>query len=243
MGSRKAAANTFIDHMRSSNELHEQYLSDSLFQDRYVRFTQWQLAFVLSHFGDLADRRGYAEAINFTVSDFAGISVSARDAEAARAAPFFTKLLPLGALQALSAAGELNARSLSINLDVCRILSESLENDIGPSVLDYAYAYRDVTTLDECAELIGLMEELGHKLKGLVGMPFIGLSLKTMHGPAHALGFGALQDFLENGFKAFKQIPDVDYFLTEVGQRMLGIFTFLFEASDSELVNSAETSH
>ena len=234
MRSRKAAARKFIDHMRASNALHDQYLSDRQFQACYEHFTQWQLSYVLSHFDDLAARKGYAEAINFTVTDFAGVSVSARDAEAARAAPFFTKLLPLGALQALSAAGELNARSLAINLGVCRALNESLTEG-GPSVLDYAYAYRGVTSLDECAELISLMEELGHKLKGLVKMPFIGLSLKTMHGPAHALGFGALQDFLENGFSAFRQIPDVDYFLTEVQQRMLNLFTYLFEASDLEL--------
>lgn len=235
MRSRKAAAAAFIEQMQISNALHEQYLTDPSFQAGYEQFTQWQLAYVLNRFADLARRPGYAEAINFTVSDFAGINVSARDAEAARAAPFFTRLLPLSALQALSAAGKLNARSLEINLGVCRALRKPLASAGGPSEWEYARAYRAVTNLQECVELIELMGELGHKLKGLVKMPFIGLSLKTMHGPAHALGFGALQDFLENGFVTFKNIPDVEFFLGEVEDRMTQMFTRLFEASDREL--------
>jgi hypothetical protein len=44
-------------------------------------------------------------------------------------------------------------------------------------------------------------------------------SLRLMRGPAQAAGLGALQAFLETGFYAFRQLPDLAGFLAVVAGR------------------------
>ena len=49
-----------------------------------------------------------------------------------------------------------------------------------------------------------------------------------MRGPAHAAGFGELQDFLESGYTNFKAIPDIDHFLGEIDTRMTEVFETIY---------------
>jgi hypothetical protein len=63
----------------------------------------------------------------------------------------------------------------------------------------------------------------------------IGITLRAMKAPAHAAGFGALQDFLERGYTTFKQIPDIDLFLNEIEARMVDLFTQIYTTSLEEL--------
>ena len=79
-------------------------------------------------------------------------------------------------------------------------------------------------------ELAGLATELGETLKTLVRVPLMGALLRTMRRPAHAAGFGALQEFLETGYLTFRRIADVDRFLEEVGQRLIDVFRHIYAA-------------
>ena len=79
-------------------------------------------------------------------------------------------------------------------------------------------------------ELVHLITALGRTLKSLVAIPVIGLTLRTMRAPAHAAGFGSLQEFLEKGYTTFKQIPDIDHFLSEIETRMIGVFERIYTA-------------
>ena len=72
--------------------------------------------------------------------------------------------------------------------------------------------------------LVHLAGELGQTLKTLVRVPLLGGLLRTMRAPAHAAGFGALQEFLETGFNTFKQIPDIDLFLEQLVGRLDEVF-------------------
>lgn len=231
MRRRKQAATMFVEYMQQSNELHQEYLENTDLQHDYDIFTRWQVNYFLRAFEDLRVKRGYREAIDFTVTDFVGTRVSSRDAEVTRAAPVFTKLLPLNALQALCAAARLNARSLEINLDVCKLLA----SDQPISEQSYALAYRRASTYEECIELTQLTVDLGQKIKTLVKIPLLSATLKAMHIPAHAAGFGALQTFLETGYATFRSIPDIDHFLQEVQDRLAAIFEQLFYGDISEL--------
>ena len=58
---------------------------------------------------DLYERPGYAEAIDFTMSDLAGLRISRRDHELERASPVITRMLPVKALETIAAAARLNA--------------------------------------------------------------------------------------------------------------------------------------
>lgn len=179
-------------------------------------------------FSDLYEQQGYAEAIDFTMSDLAGIGISDRDRDLERAAPAITRLLPLGALKTIATAAEMNARVLKVNIAICRCLVVDSKLPARITEYDYCIACREASSLEECAELVHLITDLGRTLKVLVEIPMIGMTLRAMRAPAHAAGFGALQEFLENGYRTFRQIPDIDHFLAEIETRMIAIFERIY---------------
>ncbi|MGB5576486.1 MAG: hypothetical protein WBM88_03675, partial [Woeseiaceae bacterium] len=95
---------------------------------------------------------------------------------------------------------------------------------------DYFMACREASSLQECVELVHLITGLGKTLKTLVEVPLLGMLLRAMRGPAHAAGFGALQEFLENGYATFRRIPDIDHFISEIESRMVTIFERIYTA-------------
>ena len=232
---RKAAAATFRQHIRRSNELHLEYLDDEKLLRNYDRFANWQLDYLLPYFGDLYALEGYAEAIDFTMSDLAGIGISNRDHDLERAAPAITTMLPLGALRTIASAAEMNARVLEINIAICRRLAVDDELPDEITEHDYCMACREAASLEKCVTLVQLITGLGTKLKSLVNIPVLGVTLRAMRAPAHAAGFGALQEFLENGYRTFKQIPDIDHFLSEIENRMTRIFERIYTVPLDEL--------
>lgn len=221
--------------MRRSNELHVQYLNDPDALDNYDRFTRWQLDYLLPFFDDLHAQPGYAEAIDFTMSDLAGVGISERDRDLERAAPAITRMLPLQALETIAAAAEMNARVLEINTAICRCLLVGNSLPAAITELDYCLACREASSLEDCVELVHLITGLGSTLKMLVTIPLLGGMLRAMRGPAHAAGFGALQEFLQQGYSTFKQIPDIDRFLAEIETRMTHMFEIIYTAPLDEL--------
>ena len=225
---RKAEAARFRRNIRRSNELHVEYLENEFLLKNYERFANWQLEYLLPFFSDLCARDGYEKAIDFTMSDLAGIGISSRDRDLERAAPAITTILPLRALATIATAVEMNARILEVNIGIFQRLL--VGNDLPDPITEFEYcvACRKASSLDECVELVHLVTELGRTLESLVGIPMIGITLRAMRAPAHAAGFDALQAFLENGYLTFRQIPDIEHFLGEIEIRMIEVFEKIY---------------
>ena len=225
---RKSAAERFRCNIERSNALHREYLDDAALLTDYDRFASWQLQYLLHYFTDLYAQEGYYEALDFIMSDLAGVGIAGRDRDLQRAAPIITSMLPVRALQTTAAAAEMNARVLEINIGICRCLR--VNNRLPDELTEDGYfaACREATTFEECAELTHLIVALGRSLEALIDKPVLGRLLRTMRRPAHAAGFGALQEFLETGFFRFQRIPDVDRFLTEVEDRMIEVFRRIY---------------
>ena len=51
-----------------------------------------------------------------------------------------------------------------------------------------------------------------------------------MRKPAHAAGFGALQEFLETGYVTFRRISDIDQFLELLRERMSEVFERIYRS-------------
>ena len=232
---RKLAADQFRRFIRRSNELHVEYLEDAQLLKNYDQFANWQLDYLLPFFSDLYKQEGYAEAIDFIMSDLAGIGISNRDRDLERAAPAITSMLPLAALATIASAAEMNARVLKINIAICQCLADRSSLPTTITEHDYCIACRQASSLQECVELVHLITGLGKTLKTLVEIPMLGILLRAMRGPAHAAGFGALQDFLENGYATFNQIPDIDHFISEIEGRMVTIFERIYTAPLQQL--------
>ena len=225
---RNKAAKRFRARIRAANALHDQYLTDQNLTDEYERFTTWQLEHLLPFFSDLYEQDGYDKAIEFTMSDLAGVGISDRDLDLERAAPAITRMLPARALATLADAADSNARVLKINIAICDALriGKSLPDPI--TEVDYCIACRKASSLEELTELVKVVCGLGRSLKSLVKIPMIGMTLAAMRVPARAAGFAALHDFLENGYQIFRNIPDIDFFIDEIEERMLDVFTLLY---------------
>ena len=225
----RAHADRLRRFTEESIAVHEQYRSDEESLRQFKSFINWQVAYLLPFFSEFETRPDTAAAVKFIVSDLMGSGISARDADVARIIPIMVRLLPENALQALAAAMELNARTLMINLANCRDLSERTDISKGISEREFCAAFRRTTTLDECLDLIDLTIVLGHTLKRLVRNRLLRMTLHAMHYPAHAAGFGAMQDFLEKGYTTFHAIDDVDYFLGQFAKRITAVFTRICE--------------
>lgn len=228
MSDRKAAANRFRKYIRRSNELHAEYFTNPNLLEAYDRFANWQLKYLLPFFGDLHSEQGYAEALDFTMSDLAGIGIIQRDDDLERAAPAITTMLPRRALETIAAAANMNARVLEVNMSICRCLMTDGRLPERITERDYWLACRAASSLDECVELVHLIVDLGRTLGSLIAMPILGVTLRAMRGPAHAAGFGALHKFLETGYHIFRNIPDIQYFLETIETRMIEIFEMIY---------------
>lgn len=226
--SRKQAAARFRQAVARSNELHADYLGDPDRFAAYDRFTRWQLEYMLPFFDDLLEPEGYAEAVDFIVSDLAGVGISERDREIERAAPVIVRSLPTHPLETAASAVELNKGALKVNLGIFGELL--IDGELPPTIIekDYLAACRRATSHEECMALVELAVGLGDTLKTLVRIPPIGWLLHTMRRPAHAAGFGELQVFLETGYRTFRRISDIDLFLHLLRERMDQVFRHIF---------------
>lgn len=229
------AAKKLRKYTERSNALHQEYLGNQAFFARYERFAAWQLDYMLPFYGDLRASDNYAAAVDFVVSDLTGINISQRDRDIARVAPIMSKMLPEKALRTMASAMELNARVLEINLSICRVLFENRLVDAEISESDYRSACRQASSLDDCLELVQLIEDIGRSLDHVIRIPMIGITLKAMRAPARLAGFAALQLFLEKGYTTFVALEDVDQFLDDITIRMSEVFTMIFTGPQETL--------
>jgi hypothetical protein len=61
---------------------------------------------------------------------------------------------------------------------------------------------------------------------------WLGPLLQAAHAPAHAAGFGALQDFLERGYAAFRIMKDPDRLMTAIAERETIFMRSLFDTEE-----------
>ena len=229
------AAGDLLRYTQRSNELHEQYASDSRLQEIYQAFIDWQLDYLLQYFEDMQARRDQGAAVAFIISDLAGVEISQRDREFAKVVPMMIRMLPKSVLASAAAAMRLNAAVLENNLAICQALDAANLLSGNVTEREYAEACRCVTTYAECMELVDLTVQLGHELQHAIGIPMIGVTLRAMRAPSRLAGIGALQAFLEKGFQTFSALEDVDEFLSEIERRMEDIFRRIYRGPISVL--------
>jgi len=196
---------------------------------RLAEVKAWQAARLARTYADLASQSRYRAATQFFLDDLYGPKdFSSRDAELLRIVPVMARVLPRSAVETASLAIELEALSEALD----HALAEALA--AGPLDEDrYAAAYRASTTREERARQVDLIEAVGHRLDTLVRKPFVAATLRLMRKPAHLAGLGDLQDFLEDGYEAFRTMDGSSEFLAVLRQRETQILSRLFSgASD-----------
>ena len=137
-----------------------------------------------------------------------------RDSDMIKVQRAMERLLPREGLEALCLAVQLETLSQELDADVARALPPG-----GITVARYAEAYRSAGRRADRERQIALTSEIGEYLDGVVRKPIIRGLVRLARGPAHAAGFGLLQEFLERGLDAFEAMHGATEFLGTVRAR------------------------
>lgn len=196
-------------------ELRQVFAAEPELQSRLVELQQWQSQRLLTSHADLRANPRYRKAVEFFFEElYSGGDPRLRDRDLLRVQRAMEKLLPAEALRALCLALELEIVSQELDADVTRNLPA------GPiSVETYAEGYRRAGRRADRERQIALLNQIGGYLDHVVRKPMIGALVRLARGPAHAAGFGTLQEFLERGLKAFEAMRGAGEFLETLRDR------------------------
>jgi hypothetical protein len=184
----------------------------------------WQSARLAHTYADLRGDARYGPATEFFLADLYGArNFDTRDEQMAQAWKFFKRMLPAAPLRALGRAIELDVLTRELDQAMAMALPETTIT--GET---YAHAYRAVGRREARERQIALVIGAGQDLDRAVRRKWIGALLKAAHAPAHSAGLGALQDFLERGYQAFRAMPAADEFLGIIRDRETALMDRLF---------------
>jgi hypothetical protein len=203
----------------------------SLRGDRHVtparlhELKRWQNERLAATYADLSAKPRYHSATRFFLHDLYGPKdFSHRDQAMIRILPAMSRLLPKTAVETAALAIELEALTEDLDHRVAAALAP------GPITEEsYDEANRAAVTREERDRQIALIGAVGHRLDELVGKPLVLRTLRLMRQPARVAGLSDLQDFLERGFCAFRDMHGAGEFLQAIHDRESGIVSRMFE--------------
>lgn len=194
---------------------------------RLQELKAWQSGRLAATYDDLASEDRYAAATRFFLDDLYGPKdFSSRDEAMLRILPVMTRLLPESAVETAALAIELEA--LSEDLD------HRLAAALAPGAItqeSYAKAYRASANRTERERQVALIDAAGRRLDEVVKKPMLGQTLKLMRSPARLAGLADLQNFLERGYNAFRDMKGAEEFLAVVKEREGQILSRLFSGA------------
>lgn len=222
-------------HLASVTALRRRTQSDA--QSAAVRdaLRHWQAQRLARTYPDLLSSPRFGDAARFFQNDLYGPKdFTRRDAEVERIVPTLTRMLPVGALEVIVRATELDALSESLDADMAIQLGSAEITEER-----YAAAYRATGTRADRERQIVLIGEIGTMLNRLVRLPLLGTILAMMHGPALVAGLGGLHDFLQRGFDAFRKMRDATFFVETIIGRETELLERLYSEDENPFQNVA----
>jgi hypothetical protein len=195
---------------------------------RLAQLQEWQSQRLLRSHADLHANPRYRLAVEFFFNELYGGDVRRRDTDLMKVQTAMERLLPREGLDALCLAIALETLSQELDAEVTRALAP------GPITVErYADAYRAAGRRGDRERQIELMDQVGAYLDRVVRKPIVRGLVRLARGPAHAAGFGLLQDFLERGLTAFERMHGATEFLGTIRTRELRAMEKLF-AGDAD---------
>jgi hypothetical protein len=180
-------------------------------------------------YADLLASPRYGMATGFFLSDmYAPRDFSQRDTDILQVYKVMSALLPARLIRTLTRAIELHALTEKLDRDLLDVLVNKLGVTDTLTNEQYADAYRICDNYAERVRQIDMIVEVGQKVDRLVGMPFIGTTLRIARGPARRTGWHELHDFLEGGYAAFKHMRGAKEFLGTIQQREMLILDKIY---------------
>jgi len=197
----------------------------------FEQLQDWQRARLARSFEELERKPDCGPAVQFFLTElYGGLGFRERDQDLDRVMHLMIRFLPDRTLWTMSEAFELQA----ISLEFDRAMALQMQQD-GIDALDmptYCAVYRAAGDRPGRERQIELIRKLGYDLDKLVRLPLVSFLVRLLHAPAHAAGFGALQDFLEQGLAAFREMDDVRHFIETIYEREWAAMEALFAGAE-----------
>jgi len=208
-----------------NRSLRAQFSEDAGLQEELQALQRWQAGRLERTYADLHERERYRPGVEFFLEElYTDKDYLPRDTQLERASPILKRMLPAQAQESMRMAVQLEVLSQELDGEMTRALGAGTTID----EQSYAEAYRTVGRRDDRERQIGFILEAGRDLERLVKLPMIYTLIRMAHGPAHLAGFGALHDFLEDGFRAFRAMGGAEEFLQAVEDRETRIMERIF---------------
>ena len=189
-----------------------------------IFFRDWQSQRLARTHADLLSSDRYGLGCRFFLDHiYAPRDFSQRDQDVERMYQFMLRFLPERLLHTLTLTIELNNLTRELDAQLLDVLVNQLGVTDSLAPQQYARGYQLCDNLAVRRHQIDLIGEVGRGIDRLTRLPFISLTLRLAHGPAYHAGWIELQDFLEQGFAAFKAMHGADYFLQTIQRRELRI--------------------
>jgi len=191
----------------------------------------WQQERLARTFADLLRQDAYRPAVNFFLTElYGGLDFRQRDQDMGKVMPVMKRFLPDRVLFIMSEAFELQAISIGFDMKMSAYMEQRQLKRLDMPL--YCETYRACSDRPGRERQILLIRKLGYDLDKLVRKPLVNALVRLLRGPAHAAGFGKLQEFLEAGLGSFREIEDITYFNETVYQREWTSMKNLFEGKD-----------
>lgn len=179
---------------------------------------QWQRSRLARTYRDLMDQDAYRPAVTFFLTElYGGLDFRDRDQDMSKVMPVMRRFLPDKVLYIVSEAFELQAMSLDFDMRMAVYMEQAALTRL--DMEEYCRTYRACSDRPGRERQILLIRKLGYDLDNLVNKPLVNTLVRLLRGPAHAAGFGKLQEFLEEGLGSFRALENVGYFNETVYQR------------------------
>jgi len=184
----------------------------------FEHLQKWQQERLARTFSDLLQQPPYRPAVTFFLTElYGGLDFRQRDQDMDRVMPVMRRFLPDKVLSIMSEAFELQAVSLELDMQMAGCMAQ---NGINHLDMDrYCEVYRAGSDRPGRERQIILIRKLGYDLDQWVNKKLVNTLVRLLRGPAHAAGFGRLQEFLEAGLGSFRELEDVSYFNETIYQR------------------------
>ena len=180
----------------------------------------WQSARLTRTHGEFLLDPDYRPAAEFFLNEVYSVKETAeRDTEIERAYPIIARTMPERALRSIGAALELDGLTEMLDEQLLERLPRQRGKGVELTESTYASAYRRCDNYALREHQIDLIAQLGSHLVELVARPLLAKTLRAMRIPARLAGFGTLQTFLEQGFSAFRRMPDAHRFVATIERR------------------------
>lgn len=227
----RAGAEACRSMLGRNHQLAQQVEAPGFHLETFLMLQQWQRDRLAGTYADLSCQDSYRPACEFFLAElYGGLDFLKRDQDLDTVMPVMVRFLPGHALGSLAAAFELQAISLEFDIGVSAILNQRGCRDL--DLESYAMAYRECGNRPQREHQIILIKRLGDDLGKLVDKSLVSYLVRLLRGPAHAAGFGELQQFLETGLASFRKLDDKQFFVNTIYEREWLAMERLFAGDD-----------